>query len=60
MRTGSNEAGSRQMSALIDRYWTHYGSKKRSANREKSVLDGITVRVGPPFVREIDGAAVGR
>src|SRR5471030_2216915 len=30
-----------RMSALIDRYWTHYGTKKRSASREKSVLDGI-------------------
>ena len=38
-----------RMSALIDRYWTHYGVKKRSASREKSVLDGIRVRVGPLF-----------
>ena len=30
-----------RMSALIDRYWTQYCVKKRSASREKSVLDGI-------------------
>ena len=36
-----------RMSELIDRYWTHYGSKKRSADREKSILDGIQVRIGP-------------
>ena len=30
-----------RMSELIDRYWAHYGVKKRSASREKSVLDGI-------------------
>ena len=35
------------MSALIDRYWTHYGMKKRSASREKSVLEGIRVGDGP-------------
>jgi integrase len=49
-----------RMSALIDRYWTHYGVKKRSATREKSVLDGIRSELGRSFVREIDGAAVGR
>jgi integrase len=47
-----------RMSALIDRYWTHYGMKKRSGGREKSVLDGI--RLGRSFVREIDGVAIGR
>src|ERR1700691_6502855 len=47
-------------SALIDRYRTHYGTKKRSANREKSVLEGIRVELGRSFVREIDGIAVGR
>ena len=36
-----------RMSALIDRYWTHYGMKKRSASREKSVLEGIRVGTGP-------------
>src|SRR5277367_6366474 len=49
-----------RMSALIDRYWTHYGLKKRSASREKSVLDGIRSELGRSFVREIDGVAVGR
>jgi integrase len=48
-----------RMSALIDRYWTHYGVKKRSASREKSVLDGIRSELGRSFVREIDGEAVG-
>jgi integrase len=49
-----------RMTALIDRYRTHYGTKKRSANREKSVLEGIRVELGRSFVREIDGSAVGR
>ena len=49
-----------RMSALIDRYWTHYGIKKRSADREKSVLDGIRSELGQSFVREIGGDAVGR
>jgi integrase len=48
------------MSELIDRYWTHYGSKKLSAGREKSVLDGIKSELGRMFVREVDGIAVGR
>jgi len=49
-----------RMSELIDRYWTHYGRKKRSADREKSVLDGIKAELGQMFVREVDGIAVGR
>src|SRR5579862_3065494 len=49
-----------RMSALIDRYWTHYGVKKRSASREKSISDGIRSEVGRSFVREIDGEAVRR
>jgi integrase len=49
-----------RMSALIDRYWTHYGAKKRSANREKSILDGIRSELGRMFVREVDGEAVAR
>jgi len=49
-----------RMSALIDRYWTQYGSKKRSASREKSVLDGIRSELGRSFVREVDGEAVAR
>ncbi len=49
-----------RMSALIDRYWMHYGSKKNSASREKSVLDGIRYELGRLFVREVDGQAVDR
>src|SRR3989442_14078106 len=49
-----------RMSALIDRYWTHYGIKKRSADRDKSVLDGIRAELGTSFVREIGGDAVSR
>jgi len=30
-----------RMSTLIDRYWEQYGSKKRSADREKSIVEGI-------------------
>jgi integrase len=47
-----------RMSALIDRYWTQYGTKKRSASREKSVLEGIRSDLGRLFVREMDGDAV--
>jgi hypothetical protein len=47
------------MSALIHRYWTHYDVERRSADREKSVLDGIRSEFGRAFVREIDGDAVG-
>jgi integrase len=47
-----------RMSTLIDRYWQHYGKKKRSASREKSVMDGIREELGKLFVREVDGAAV--
>ena len=49
-----------RMSALIDRYWKDYGVKKRSASREKSVLNGIRSELGRLFVREVDGNAVGR
>jgi integrase len=48
-----------RMSELIDRYWTHYGRKKCSAGREKSILDGIRSELGRMFVREVDGVAVG-
>ena len=48
-----------RMSALIDRYWKHYGLRKRSAEREKSVLAGIRSELGHLFVREVDGIAVG-
>lgn len=49
-----------RMSALIDRYWMQYGIKKRSADREKSILEGIRSELGKIFVREVDGNAVSR
>ncbi len=49
-----------RMSELIDRYWTHYGSKKASADREKSIVEGIRSELGRMFVREVDGVAVQR
>lgn len=49
-----------RMSALIDRYWMQYGIKKRSADREKSILEGIRSELGKSFVREVDGNAVSR
>ena len=49
-----------RMSALIARYWKQYGIKKRSADREKSVVDGIRSELGQLFVREIDGNAINR
>jgi hypothetical protein len=48
------------MSALIDRYWKQYASKKKSSGREKSVLEGIREQAGKLFVREFDGPAVDR
>jgi hypothetical protein len=35
-----------QMTELIDRYWRHYGSKKASADREKSIVEG-SIRTRP-------------
>ncbi len=49
-----------RMSALIDRYWDRYGVKKRSAGREKSIVEGIRTELGNAFVREVDGIAVSR
>ena len=49
-----------RMSALIDRYLTHYGRKKLSADREKSILEGIRSELGRMFAREVDGIAVQR
>jgi integrase len=48
------------MTALIDRYRTHYGNKKLSADREKSILEGIRSELGRMFAREVDGIAVQR
>jgi integrase len=47
-----------RMNDLIDRYWTHYGAKKKSADREKSIVEGIRFELGRLFVREVDGMAV--
>jgi integrase len=49
-----------RVTELIDRYWTHYGSKKASADREKSIVEGIRSELGRKFVREVDGIAVQR
>jgi integrase len=49
-----------RMSALIDQYWEHYGNKKKSRDREKSVLDWIRAEMGTLFVREVDGVVVDR
>ncbi|MDE3103842.1 MAG: site-specific integrase [Acidobacteriota bacterium] len=47
-----------RMDDLIDKYWTQYGVKKRSADREKSIVEGIRAALGRMFVREVDGMAV--
>jgi integrase len=47
-----------RMSALIDRYWKEYGDKKRSQDREKSILDGIRQSLGNLFVREVEGTSI--
>lgn len=49
-----------RMSALIDRYEKQYASKKKSYDREKSVLEGIRDQMGDLFVREVNGIAVDR
>jgi integrase len=49
-----------RMSALIDRYWDHYGIKKRSSDREKSIVEGIRNEMGSSFVREVEGIVVNR
>ncbi len=48
------------MDDLIDKYWTQYGQKKKSADREKSIVEGIRSELGRMFVREVDGMAVQR
>ena len=47
-----------RMDDLIDKYWTQYGVKKKSADREKSIVEGIRSELGRMFVREVDGMAV--
>jgi integrase len=49
-----------RMTALIDRYWTEYGRKKKSSDRESSVLNIIRDELGSMFVREVDGRTVDR
>ena len=49
-----------RMTALINRYSAEYVTKKKSANREWSILEGIRADLGDLFVREVDGAAVQR
>src|SRR5215470_12694962 len=49
-----------RMAALIDRYWEQHASKKKSQNREKSILEGIRSELGSLFVREVGGTAVDR
>jgi len=49
-----------RVSALIDRYWDQHASKKKSQDREKSILEGIREELGSLFVREVDGTAVDR
>lgn len=49
-----------RMGTLIDRYWELYGSRKKSQDREKAILEGIRNCLGDLFVREVDGAAVER
>jgi integrase len=48
------------MSALIDRYRDEYASRKKSYDREKSILERIRMELGNHFVREVEGPAVGR
>ncbi len=47
-----------RMDDLIDRYWNQYGIRKKSADREKSIIEGIRSSLGKMFVREVDGSAV--
>ena len=49
-----------RMTTLIDRYWGEYGNKKKSGDRERSILNVIREEVGKLFVREIDGGAIDR
>ncbi|MGO9261440.1 MAG: tyrosine-type recombinase/integrase [Bryobacteraceae bacterium] len=48
------------MPALIDQYWQQYASRKKSEDRERSVLEGIRQQLGSLFVREVEGAAIQR
>ncbi len=43
-----------RMSALLDRYEQQHARKKKSYDREKSILAGIRQALGNRFVREVD------
>ena len=61
MKTGIwTSSRKRTSGCLIDRYWEQYGKKKRSSNRERSILEGIRRELGSLFVREVDGSAIDR
>ena len=47
-----------RMDDLLDLYWKQYGVKKKSADREKSIVEGIRAQLGRMFVREVDGMVV--
>jgi len=49
-----------RVSTLIDRYRNEYGVKKKSSDRERSILAGIREEFKHSFVREVDGPAVDR
>src|ERR1700722_17926263 len=40
-----------RMDELLDLYWKQYGIKKKSADREKSIVEGIRAQLGRMFVR---------
>jgi hypothetical protein len=48
------------MKKLIDRYEKEYATKKKSYDREKSILQGIRKELGSQFVGEVDGSAIQR
>jgi integrase len=48
------------MKKLIDRYEEEYARKKKSYDREKSVLQGIRKELGSQFVGEVNGSAIQR
>src|SRR3989442_14410598 len=50
--------GNFRMFALIDKNWTHYGIKKRSADREKSIVEDIRSELGKLLVRAVDANAI--
>ena len=49
-----------RMTALIDRYWDQHASKKKSQDRERSILEGIRFAFGKLFVREVEPDAIER